>query len=146
VGGREVRPFPSGAARGNRGRRRDSALPAGSLLEACVVPDQDVVVEVAASVACGRHRSSYSAITIGGASGPQVGQVGSRRTLNVRKLSSSASYARRRPISGSPRFRSSLIASSAWIEPTMPGSTPSTPASAQLGASSGGGGSGRRHR
>jgi len=33
-----------------------------------------------------------------------------------------------------------LIVSIAWIEPTMPGKTPNTPASAQLGASSGGGG------
>ena len=39
-----------------------------------------------------------------------------------------------------------MIASSAWIEPTMPGSTPSTPASAQLGASSAGGGSGTMSR
>ena len=31
------------------------------------------------------------------------------------------------------------MVSVAWIEPTMPGSTPRTPASAQLGASSGGG-------
>ena len=38
------------------------------------------------------------------------------------------------------------MASMAWIDPTMPGSTPSTPASAHDGASSGGGGSGMRHR
>ena len=34
------------------------------------------------------------------------------------------------------------MASMAWTEPMMPGSTPSTPASAQLGTSPGGGGSG----
>ena len=39
-----------------------------------------------------------------------------------------------------------LIVSSAWIDPMMPGSTPSTPASAQLGASSAGGGSGTMSR
>ena len=33
-----------------------------------------------------------------------------------------------------------------WSEPTTPGNTPSTPPSAQLGASSGGGGCGKRHR
>ena len=38
------------------------------------------------------------------------------------------------------------MASTAWIEPTMPGRTPSTPASAHDGASSGGGGSGRKQR
>ena len=58
--------------------------------------------------------------------------------------------ARRRRAAGRRAGRrgrgASLIASSAWIEPTMPGSTPSTPASAQLGASSGGGGSGSRQR
>ena len=38
------------------------------------------------------------------------------------------------------------MASTAWIEPMMPGSTPSTPASEQLGASSAGGGSGIMQR
>ena len=42
------------------------------------------------------------------------------------------------PTSGSPNPSSNLIVSTAWIEPTMPGRTPSTPASAQLGASSAG--------
>jgi hypothetical protein len=37
-------------------------------------------------------------------------------------------------------------ASLAWIEPMIPGRTPRTPPSAQLGASSGGGGWGYRHR
>ena len=38
------------------------------------------------------------------------------------------------------------MASMAWIEPMMPGSTPSTPASAHDGAISAGGGSGSRQR
>ena len=38
------------------------------------------------------------------------------------------------------------MASRAWIEPMMPGSTPSTPASAHDGASSAGGGSGTMQR
>jgi len=37
-------------------------------------------------------------------------------------------------------------ASMAWMEPMMPGRTPSTPASAHDGAISGGGGSGTWHR
>ncbi len=44
-----------------------------------------------ASSTCGMQRSSYSAITISPASGPQAGQFGSRRTRNVRKLCSRAS-------------------------------------------------------
>ena len=39
-----------------------------------------------------------------------------------------------------------LSASVAWIEPITPGRTPRTPPSAQLGASSGGGGCGNRQR
>ena len=39
-----------------------------------------------------------------------------------------------------------LIASVAWIVPTMPGKTPKTPASEQLGTSPGGGGVGKRQR
>ena len=45
-------------------------------------------------------------------------------------------------MSGSPTPRISLIVSVAWITPMTPGSTPSTPPSAQLGTSPGGGGSG----
>ncbi len=41
--------------------------------------------------ACGMQRSSYSAMMISPASGPQAGQAGSRRTLKVRNDSSSAS-------------------------------------------------------
>src|SRR4029079_375865 len=91
------------------------------------------------------HRSSYSAST-SCAPSPQAGQLGSRRTLKLRNVSSSASYASNRPRTGSRMSSSNLMASSAWIEPMMPGSTPSTPASAHDGASSGGGGSGSRHR
>ena len=49
-------------------------------------------------------------------------------------------------MSGSPMPSSSLSASVACSEPMMPGSTPSTPPSAQDGASSGGGGCGKRQR
>ncbi len=41
--------------------------------------------------ACGMQRSSYSAMTISPASGPQAGQPGSRRTLKVRNDCSNAS-------------------------------------------------------
>ena len=47
-----------------------------------------------------------------------------------------------RPTSGSPMPRISLMVSMAWIEPTMPGSTPNTPPSAHEGTRPGGGGSG----
>ena len=47
-----------------------------------------------------------------------------------------------RPISGVPLPRISLTASVAWMQPTRPGRMPSTPPSAQLGTSPGGGGSG----
>src|SRR2546421_99056 len=51
-----------------------------------------------------------------------------------------ASYWRRRPTSGLPMPRMSLIASVAWMRPTTPGSTPRTPASLHEGAKPGGGG------
>ena len=58
----------------------------------------------------------------------------------------SACSRRRRAAAGrpasSPPPSSSLIASVAWIVPITPGSTPSTPPSAQLGTRPGGGGSG----
>jgi hypothetical protein len=66
-----------------------------------------------AQCACGMHRSSYSAMTISPASGPQAGHAGSRRTLNVRNDSSSASYASSRPIRGSPSPRRTLMVSTA---------------------------------
>ncbi len=43
-------------------------------------------------------------------------------------------------------LRISLMVSMAWREPMMPGRTPRTPASAQLGTASGAGMSGRRQR
>src|SRR5206468_1422012 len=73
-------------------------------------------------------------------SSPQTGHEGSLRNLTSLNSVSSASKRSRRPTSGSPIPSRSLIVSFACSEPTMPGSTPSTPPSAQLGASSGGGG------
>ena len=58
----------------------------------------------------------------------------------------SSATTRSRPIIGSPIPRTSFSASSACRLPMMPGSTPSTPASAHDGANSGGGASGRRSR
>ncbi|CAA9357389.1 MAG: hypothetical protein AVDCRST_MAG40-3250 [uncultured Gemmatimonadaceae bacterium] len=58
----------------------------------------------------------------------------------------SASTSSSRPASVSPRPSTSLIASVAWIVPTSPGSTPSTPPSSQEGTAPGGGGSRNRHR
>ena len=43
-------------------------------------------------------------------------------------------------------MRLALLASVAWIVPMMPGSTPNTPPSAQLGTKPGGGGSGYKQR
>src|SRR5439155_20739138 len=77
---------------------------------------------------------------------PQTGQSGSRRSATSVKVVVSASKRSSRPISGSPIPSASLIASLACREPITPGSTPSTPPSAQLGASSGGGGCGNRQR
>ena len=53
---------------------------------------------------------------------------------------SRASKSSRRPAKVSPSSRMILMASMAVIVPIMPGSTPSTPASAQLGTMPGGGG------
>ena len=92
------------------------------------------------------HNSSYSAMTMSLGSIEHAGQFGSRRILKVRKLASSASYVSRRPERESPRPSNCLIASIACNEPMIPGSTPSTPASAHDGAISAGGGSGNMHR
>ena len=75
-------------------------------------------------------------------SSPQTGQAGSRRSATSVKDVSSASKSSSRPTSGSPSPRTSFSASFAWSKPMIPGSTPRTPPSAQLGASSGGGGVG----
>ena len=77
---------------------------------------------------------------------PQTGQSARRSIFTSLNSVASASKRSSRPISGSPIPSASLSASLACSEPTMPGSTPSTPPSAQLGASSGGGGSGNRQR
>src|SRR5437016_3011522 len=53
----------------------------------------------------------------------------------------SASNNSKRPTRLSPRPRINLIVSIAWMEPTIPGRTPSTPPSAQEGTRPGGGGS-----
>ena len=50
------------------------------------------------------------------------------------------------PINGSPTPRISFTASIAWRTPMMPGNTPRTPPSAQLGTMPGGGGSGNMQR
>jgi hypothetical protein len=51
-----------------------------------------------------------------------------------------------RPMTGRPTPRTSLITSLAWSVPMIPGSTPTTPPSAQLGTLPGSGGSGYMHR
>ena len=86
--------------------------------------------------------------TVRSRSGPVIvacrrtpGSAGSLRSSASRNCMRSASNRSSRPISGSPMPRMSLIASVAWITPISPGSTPSTPPSAQLGTSPGGGGS-----
>src|SRR5260370_31558576 len=77
---------------------------------------------------------------------PHIGQFGFLRSLSPRNFIPSASNSNKRPTRLSPRPRMSLIVSIAWMDPTIPGSTPSTPPSAQEGTSPGGGGSGERQR
>ena len=95
----------------------------------------------------GMHRSSYSAITIGPAFSPHAGHDGiaahleGAKALVQRVVGQESTDQRIAQLS-----RINLMVSIAWIDPTMPGSTPSTPASAQLGASSAGGGSGIMQR
>src|SRR5215475_950221 len=78
--------------------------------------------------------------------GPQAAQSGRRGMLNERNVISSASYDSNRPFKGFPIPSSSLMTSVAWIRPMVPGNTPSTPASSQLGASSGGAASAQTQR
>src|SRR5579883_2345161 len=68
--------------------------------------------------------------------------LGVFRSLSSRNFMPKASKISNRPIRGFPLPRINLMASSAWMQPIMPGRTPSTPPSAQLGTSPGGGGSG----
>src|SRR6266571_7000577 len=70
---------------------------------------------------------------------PQAGQAGSRQIFTSLNSVDMASNMRRRPTSVAPTPSSSLKTSLAWSMPAIPGSTPSTPATAQSGASSGGG-------
>src|SRR6185312_3766006 len=86
--------------------------------------------------------SAYVGRSSGCACSPQAGQFGSRKRRSSLNSPASASYVIRRPTNGSPIPSSTLIVSVACNRPMIPGSTPSTPASAQLGASAGGGGSG----
>src|SRR5438128_2225174 len=81
-----------------------------------------------------------SSILLGSTPSPQVGQPGSRRSLSSRNLVASASNINRRPARFLPMPRMIFTASVACRMPTTPGSTPSTPASWQEGAMSGGGG------
>ena len=69
-------------------------------------------------------------------------RVGSGRIVTVRLVDSSRSINTSRPSSGRPAPVMSLTASMAIIDPTVPGSAPITPASAQLGTEPGGGGDG----
>jgi sulfur-carrier protein adenylyltransferase/sulfurtransferase len=77
---------------------------------------------------------------------PQTGHAGSRRSFNSWNFILSASNSSSRPTSELPRPMASLRISVAWMQPMMPGSTPNTPPSAQLGTMPGGGGSGYRQR
>ena len=85
-----------------------------------------------------------SFVTVGRS--PHTAHLGSRRSRSMRTSPESVSKCIMRPMSGVPWPRISLIASSACTQPTSPGSTPSTPASAHDGTAPGGGGSGKRQR
>src|SRR4029079_19180179 len=76
----------------------------------------------------------------------QAGHSGSRFRRNSVNEVSSASNSTSRPESVSPRSSSTFRTSFAWSRPMIPGTTPSTPATEQPGASSGGGGVGYRQR
>ena len=77
---------------------------------------------------------------------PQTGHAGSRRSATSSNVAVSASKSSSLPISGLPMPSASFSVSFACYEPITPGSTPSTPPSAHDGASSGGGGVGKRQR
>ena len=74
-----------------------------------------------------------------GDASPQAGQAGSRQIRTSLNSVVMASNISSRPASVSPTPSSSLKTSLACSRPAMPGSTPSTPATAQAGASSSGG-------
>src|SRR5262245_50657509 len=77
---------------------------------------------------------------------PQTGHFGSFLSLNSRNFIFHASNRSSlfTKISSPPKI--TLIVPSAWIAPTIPGNTPSTPPSAQDGTRPGGGGSGYKQR
>ena len=77
---------------------------------------------------------------------PHTGQAGFFATGISRRRAPQASSNANLPSSGCPPPITSLSASAACIVPMMPGSTPSTPASAQEGTEPAGGGVGCRHR
>jgi hypothetical protein len=77
---------------------------------------------------------------------PHTGQVGTRAFSTSLNVIAPPSYCSSRSYSGRPAPVSTLMASSAWIEPMRPGMGPRTPASEQLITPAGGGGSGNRQR
>src|SRR5690606_22279510 len=77
---------------------------------------------------------------------PVSGLAGFLVTLKVRSSNDRASKAHNFPLSGSPIPVMTLIPSNACMLPTMPGNTPSTPASAQLATAPGAGGYGYHSR
>ena len=82
------------------------------------------------------HEASPSGRAVTGA------RDGSGRIVTVRVVVSSKSNSTSRPSRGRPAPVISLTASIAIIEPTVPHSAPTTPASAQLGTEPGGGAAG----
>src|SRR3990172_1869436 len=79
-----------------------------------------------------------SSLTVGWS--PQTGQSGFLRNRSSRNFIRRASKTSRRPTRVSPFPRRTLMASIAWIDPTIPGRTPRTPPSAHEGTRPGGGG------
>src|SRR2546429_205975 len=78
-----------------------------------------------------------SPVTVG--CSPHSGQAGFRRRFTLRNSMSMPSKISSFPIMPRPMPRTCLIVSKAIIGPMIPGSTPKTPASAQLGTAPGGG-------
>src|SRR5687768_2693462 len=80
-----------------------------------------------------------SGSTVRATPSPQAGQAGSRQIRTSSKVVPSASNISSRPARVSPTPSTSFRTSLAWSMPTIPGRTPSTPATLQPGASSSGG-------
>src|SRR4029079_16725964 len=105
------------------------------------LPDSPVVViRNGASSPTPAVGSGLPALRASTAASEQTGQFGSRRSWSSVNSVSSASNSTSRPASVVPIPSSTLRASLVWSRPKMPGTTPSTPATEQPGASSGGGG------